>query len=802
MSEQSPRTNDPERLFALTPEKLAREAASHYGKEFTALSAKEQYRCVSAALMSAIAPLWHDSAVQQETGKRACYLSSEFLMGRALSNNLQNLNALVPLQETLKALGVDLLSLQDTEEDPGLGNGGLGRLAACFLDSAATLELPLMGYGIRYQYGMFRQQIINGMQVEEGDDWGAFEDPWALRKPQERILIHFGDQSVWAVPYDTPIIGYGAKTINTLRLFAAEPVEAFHFEAFNDGRYLESVTEAVAARTISRVLYPNDNTREGKALRLKQEYFFTSAALTDLMRAHKKKGRAPEDFFKYHAVQLNDTHPSLAVPELIRLLKEEGLSFEEAFEATFQTLSYTNHTILAEALEKWDMALFQEILPKMYELIEAIQNKWDRELLERGEPQAIREELAILDEHEHVARMAYLALYGTHAVNGVAKMHTEILKHQELKHWYRLYPERFQNKTNGITQRRWFLHANHEMADFVSELLGSKDWIVDLSQLANLKPLATDEAVLSRFWEIKKRKKHALLQYVRFNEGTALDPDAIFDVQVKRIHEYKRQLLNAFHLLDLYYRIQEEDPTALCRRNVLIGGKAAPGYFRAKGIIKFINEIKNLIERDAKVREYLKVVFIENYNVSYAERIFPAADLSEQISTAGKEASGTGNMKFMLNGAVTIGTLDGANVEIVEEAGAQNNFIFGRTAQELFALRPSYNPKALLQEVPGLERVVQSLVDGTFDDDGTGAFADIHRSLLEGTSWEAPDVYFVLADFDEYRNAQNRAAQVFADPLQFARMGFLNMASSGKFSSDRTIREYAKDIWNVSPAAR
>ncbi len=785
------------------PESIFDEAHLHemayqtYSKEFKELSDKEAYQVVSRSVMRYVMPKWHETREYFKEKKQAAYLSAEFLMGRALGNNLINLKIEKNVEAALKSVGKSLEKIEGAETDAGLGNGGLGRLAACFLDSAATLGYPLTGYGIRYEYGIFRQQIVNGMQVEEGDDWNSYTDPWSLRKEEDKSLITFADQKVYAVPYDTPIIGYGGETVNTLRLFVAEPLNKFNFEDFNAGRYMEAVKEEMNARNISRVLYPNDSTREGKILRLKQQYFFTSASLQDLIRNYKARRLDFEDFFKYHAVQLNDTHPSVAVPELIRLLMKEGLIFSKAFDITLQTLAYTNHTILQEALEKWDIALFKEILPEVYAVIEKIQEKLTLEVTQKGMSVEEIENMAIIDQKSKVIKMAFLAIYGTHSTNGVARLHTEILKKSELKQWYQNYPERFNNKTNGITQRRWLLKANPELAAFITELLGSDEWITDLDRLKGLMAYADQEEILRRFIAIKQEKKYQLAQYIRFNEGTKLDINSVFDIQIKRLHEYKRQLMNAFHILDLYYRIKENSPHTTCKKTFIFGAKAAPGYFRAKGIIKFINEIKNLIDNDEDVRDYLEVVFVENYNVSYGELLFPAADISEQISTTGKEASGTGNMKFMLNGAATIGTMDGANVEIVEEAGEENNFIFGLRIEEMLRIIPTYEPREYYLKVPGLKRVVDSLIDGTFSDDGSGAFKDLYESLLDGHSWEAADMYFVLKDFEDYRRAHDRVCEAWADPLKFARMCFVNMANAGKFSSDRTIGQYAEEIWNL-----
>lgn len=787
----------PERPF---DQSMLEEAAYlNYGKPFKELSDHEAYCIVSTAVMRRILPTWHETNAFYKDKKQAYYLSAEYLMGRALGNNLTNLKLAGEVAEAVKRTGKDLDRIEAAEADAGLGNGGLGRLAACFLDSAATQGYPLTGYGLRYEYGIFRQKIINGMQVEEGDDWDSFLDPWSIRRESERSVITFADQRVYAVPYDMPIIGYGGSTINTLRLFTAEPLVSFNFDDFNQGNYQGAVAEETEARTISRVLYPNDTSKEGKVLRLKQQYFFTSAALQDLMRTYKQKGLPLENFFQYHAIQLNDTHPAVAVPELIRLLLSEGLDFDKAFDVTRETLAYTNHTILQEALEKWDVALYREYLPEIFQIIEKIQDKLTQEMTRLSLRASELEDLAIIDNTGNQIRMAYLAIYGSHSVNGVARLHTEILKAAELKKWYGIYPERFNNKTNGITQRRWLLKSNPELSEFITRLLGSEEWITDLHRLEGLLEYADQEEVLKEFMEIKRLKKRQLADHIRFVEGTNLDVNTIFDIQIKRIHEYKRQLMNAFHILYLYYRIKDKNQTApTCKRTFIIGGKAAPGYYRAKGIIHFINEIKNLVDNDPDVKNLLEVVFVENYNVSYAELLFPAADISEQISTTGKEASGTGNMKFMLNGALTIGTPDGANVEIVEEAGRENNFIFGPTYDEMYEIRQSYDPNKYYQEVPGLKRVVDTLIDGTFSDDGTGAFKDIHHSLLHGQVWETPDQYMVLRDFEEYTKAHDLICEIWQEPLTFARMGFINMAKAGKFSSDRTLDQYAKEIWNVA----
>ncbi len=779
----------------ITYDKLKSLALTACGRPYGELTTKEKYIVVSKAVMGETAREWQDTQDRFREKKKAYYFSAEYLMGRALGNNLMNIECTDEVKDLLKELGDELSLIEDAEHDAGLGNGGLGRLAACFLDSAATLGYPLMGYGIRYEYGLFTQKIINGMQVEEADDWGAFRDPWSVRKDEEKVLVTFHGEKVFAVPYDTPIIGYGGNTINTLRLFTCEPVVPFDFDDFNRGDYTESVKYRVEASNISRCLYPNDASEEGKRLRLKQQYFFVSASLQDMLRKYVREEGNIEDFHKYHVVQLNDTHPTVAVPELIRLLMEEhGLEFENAFDITFQTLAYTNHTILQEALEKWNVDLFKGLLPDIYRIIEMIEEKLEKEMKFKGLSDKEIDDLKIIKDGQ--IKMAYLAIYSTHSTNGVAKLHTEILKHRELKNWYAIYPERFNNKTNGITQRRWLLLSNPELSGFITELLGTDAWITDLELIDGLKEFSGDDEVIKRFMEIKDIKKKQLADYIKFNDARDIDTDSFFDIQVKRIHEYKRQLLNILHVLDLYYRIRDGEKME-CRRTFIFGGKAAPGYFRAKGIIKLISETANLIEADEEVKKYIRVIFVENYSVSYGQMLFPAADISEQISTTGKEASGTGNMKFMLNGACTVGTLDGANVEIVEEAGEENNFIFGLKLDEMDEAYRTYDPLKYYNSVKGLKRAVDTLTDGTISDDGTGAFRDIWNSLLKGNDWERPDTYLVLRDFESYRKTHEKICMQYQDRLEFARKCFINMASAGKFTSDRSIHEYAEGIWNV-----
>ena len=770
-------------------------ALTTFGMNFEDLGNKEKYTVFSKAIMEDILPQWQASLKKFDGKKKAYYLSAEFLMGRALSNNLINLRKLEEMKEMLEGLGIDYNALEEAESDAGLGNGGLGRLAACFLDSAATLNYSLTGYGIRYNYGIFEQQFINGYQVEKGDEWLSQGDSWSVRREDKKVLVTFKDQTVVAVPYDTPIIGFGGDTINTLRLWQSEAVNAFDFGAFNNQDYDKAVKEKNDAENISKVLYPNDSMEKGKILRLKQQYFFVSASLQDLIREHKKNHNDFKNFAKLHAVQLNDTHPAVAVPELVRLLGLEGVSFKKAMSIAVDTFAYTNHTILKEALEQWSVKLYKKILPDVYKIIVKIDNMMKKELLEKGVSEDKLSEFAIIADGN--IKMAWLSIYGTHSTNGVAQLHTNILKETELREWYLLYPERFNNKTNGITQRRWLVEANPRLAEFITELLGDESWITNLDNLKELKKFASDDEIIRRFIEIKKSKKKELKEYILAKEGVEIDENSIFDIQIKRLHEYKRQILNAFHILYLYNRLKEDESFDITPRTFIFGAKSAPGYDRAKAIIKFINAIAELVNNDESIKGKIKVVFVENYGVSYAQRLFPAADISEQISTAGKEASGTGNMKFMLNGAPTIGTFDGANVEIVEEAGLENNYIFGLTVEQIEEIKDSYDPVKELKKNKRLEKVVNALTDGTFDLKPEETFEELKNSLLKGASWHTPDNYFIIKDFDAYVEAQEQVGEDFKNELEFYRKAFINMASAGKFSSDRTIEEYAKEIWNI-----
>ncbi|MGN0553887.1 MAG: glycogen/starch/alpha-glucan phosphorylase [Oscillospiraceae bacterium] len=750
---------------------------------------------VSAVVMNELRPVWDKSRAAHDGTRKASYLSMEFLVGRAIYNNMLCLGITDDVSAALKAIGADINDMEEIE-DAALGNGGLGRLAACFLDSAASLSLPLDGYGIRYKYGLFKQSIENGFQCETADDWSRFGDPWSIRRDSEAVTVHFADFDVQAVPYDYPVIGYDCDNIGTLRLWQAETDNEFDFGLFNSGKFSEASELKRRAEDISRVLYPNDETDEGKKLRLRQEYFFSAAAVADLMRKHREKIGDMESFADYNVIQLNDTHPVIAVPELIRkLMNEEGYSFEKAFETAKKVFCYTNHTIMAEALEKWNIRLIKEILPDIYSIIIMINEHFHSETIRKNISAESREKMRIINGD--TVHMANMAVYASSFVNGVAKIHTELLKSTVLKDWYELYPERFCNKTNGITQRRWLALCNPELSALITELLGTDSWITDLDRLAELKKYADDEKVLGRFIDIKAANKRRLADYIFENEGIKLDSDMIFDIQIKRLHEYKRQLMNALSILYLYFEIKEGRIKDIVPTVYIFGAKAAPGYYRAKGIIKLIGEIGKLVNSDPDTKDLIKVVFVSNYRVTYAEKLVAAADVSEQISMAGTEASGTGNMKLMLNGAVTLGTLDGANVEIAEEAGAENNYIFGATVEELEKLLPEYDARAAAESDPKIKRVLNALIDGTLDDNGTGMFRELYFSLLDGASWHKPDNYYVIGDLKSYVDAKLKVNSDYKDKLAFARKCWLNMCSAGKFSSDRTIAEYADEIWKI-----
>lgn len=773
--------------FGEQVEALLRAAA---GKAVERATAREWYEAVSTAAMTQVAPTWKSP----HTGRRAAYFSAEFLIGRMVYANLLNMGLLKETEALLRGRGIDVRLLEEIE-DAALGNGGLGRLAACFLDSAATQGIPLDGYGIRYRYGLFRQSFREGFQQEAADDWLRFGDPWSRRCDADAVLVTFAGQTVRAVPYDMPVIGYGGQTINNLRLWQAEAVTPMDFTLFNSQQYDAALKQRNDAEAITMVLYPNDDGAEGKKLRLKQQYFFTSASLQDMLRRFREEGGDPRRFAETHAIQLNDTHPTVAIPELIRLLTEGGeLSFEEAFAVARDTFAYTNHTVLPEALETWDVTLFRLVLPHIYPVIKAIDDRLKKELPAAGLRGEEARRFPIIDGD--TLHMARLAVYATHSTNGVARLHTEILKTSVLAHWYRLFPERFSNKTNGVTQRRWLALANPGLSSLITDTIGD-GWITDLEQLSRLEPYARDGAFMERFREIKRENKRRLADYIVQKEGLSLRADFLLDVQVKRLHEYKRQLLNALSILDTYYRLKEGALADFMPTAYLFGGKAAPGYIRAKAIIKVIHEVARLVNSDSDMHDRMQVVYVTNYDVSYAEKIIPAADVSEQISTAGTEASGTGNMKMMMNGAVTLGTYDGANVEIAERVGEENIYICGDRVEQLASRRQAYRPQELYESDPRLRRVIDALTDGTLDDGGTGWFAELRAALLEGASWHAPDPYFLLEDFRSYCDTRDRINRDSRDANEFSRKGLINTARSGIFSSDRTIAEYARDIWRI-----
>ena len=790
-----------------------------YRKTLEEATQEQIFQAVSYTVKDVIIDNWLKSqkAYEKQDPKIVYYMSMEFLMGRALGNNLINLGAYGEVREALEELGLDINCIEDQEPDPALGNGGLGRLAACFLDSLATLNYCAYGCGIRYRYGMFKQEIRDGYQVEAPDNWLKNGYPFELRRPEyakevhfggyvrvewdpvknENKFIHEGYQAVKAVPYDMPITGYNNDVVNTLRIWDAEPIVDFNLDSFDKGDYHNAVEQENLARTIVEVLYPNDNHMAGKELRLKQQYFFVSASLQAAIAKYKK---THDDITKLHekvVFQMNDTHPTVAVAELMRLLMDqEGLGWDQAWDITTKCCAYTNHTIMSEALEKWPIELFSRLLPRVYQIIEEINRRFILEIQQKypGNFEKIKKMAIIYDGQ---VKMAHLAIVAGYSVNGVARLHTEILKNQELKDFYEMMPEKFNNKTNGITQRRFLAHGNPLLADWVTDKIGP-DWITDLSQLSKLKVYAEDEKALQEFMTIKFKNKERLAKYILEHNGVEVDPHSIFDIQVKRLHEYKRQLLNILHVIYLYNQIKAHPEMDFYPRTFIFGAKASAAYARAKKIIKLINCVADVVNNDASINGKLKVVFIENYRVSNAEIIFAAADVSEQISTASKEASGTGNMKFMLNGAPTLGTMDGANVEIVQEVGEENAFIFGMSSDQIinYENNGGYDPDFIYNTDPEIRQVLMQLINGTFSSD-TEMFRDIYNSLLDKRNMPRPDQYFILGDFRSYAEAQKRVEEAYKDEKRWAKMALLNTACSGKFTSDRTIQEYVDDIWHL-----
>ena len=790
-----------------------------YRKTIEEATQEQIFQAVSYSVKDVIIDNWlaTQKAYDEQDPKIVYYMSMEFLMGRALGNNLINLCAYGEVKEALEELGFDLNCIEDQEPDPALGNGGLGRLAACFLDSLATLNYAAYGCGIRYHYGMFKQKIQNGYQIEVPDNWLKNGYPFELRRPEYAKEVHFGGyvrveydpekggskfihegyQAVKAIPYDMPITGYDNDVVNTLRIWDAEPIVDFELDSFDKGDYKKAVEQENLARNIVEVLYPNDNHYAGKELRLKQQYFFVSASLQAAIAKYKKKHDDIHKLYEKVTFQMNDTHPTVAVAELMRILMdEEGLGWDEAWEVTRKSVAYTNHTIMSEALEKWPIELFSRLLPRVYQIIEEINRRFILEIQAKypGNYEKIKKMAIIYDGQ---VKMAHLAIAAGYSVNGVARLHTEILKHQELKDFYEMMPEKFNNKTNGITQRRFLLHANPLLADWITEHIGP-DWITDLPQLKKLAVYADDEKALQEFMNIKFKNKERLAKYILEHNGVEVDPHSIFDVQVKRLHEYKRQLLNILHVIYLYNQIKMHPEMEFYPRTFIFGAKASAGYATAKKIIKLINSVADVVNNDASINGKIKVVFIENYRVSNAEWIFAAADVSEQISTASKEASGTGNMKFMLNGAPTLGTMDGANVEIVEEVGAENAFIFGLSSDEVinYENNGGYDPNVIYNTDEEIRQVLMQLINGTFSND-TELFRDLYDSLLNTKNTDRADRYFILADFRSYADAQKRVEAAYRDEKGWAKKALLNTACSGKFTSDRTIQEYVDDIWHL-----
>lgn len=770
-----------------------------YAKTRKEATEEEIYSALASAIMAIVTDEWQKKKRESGRSRKAFYLSAEFLVGRALGNNILNLGIGKEVNELLGEMGLELSDIEDYEEDAALGNGGLGRLAACFMESGASLDLDLDGYGVKYKEGLFKQSFVDGFQREKGDRWDVHGYPWAIRVESEEQVVHFKNQSVVAVPYDMPIIGYEKETINTLRLWQAEPIDGFDFNAFNNYKYDEAVKELNRAEDITRVLYPNDGQRAGKVLRLKQQYFFVSASIKDLIRKHKENfpnDRRFKDFSKYCVIQLNDTHPVIAIPELIRIFIDyEGLGWDEAIKICNEVFNFTNHTILSEGMEVWDMDIVDEVSPRIVDIIKEIDKNLIASLRDKSYSEEKINSMSITRNNQ--VHMAALAIYISDKVNGVAALHTEILKEDTLSDWHDLYPGKIINKTNGVTPRRWLAYSNPGLAELITELLDTDEWIRDLSLIKGIEKYKNDASVLEKLGQIKRQNKVALANYIYTHEGIKIDPDSIFDTQIKRLHEYKRQLLNAFHIVDLYNRLKENPDLDITPRTFIFGAKAAPGYFMAKAIIKFINEIARVVNSDERIREKIKIVFVENYRVSYAERIIPATNVSEQISTAGKEASGTGNMKFMMNGALTLGTYDGANIEIFAEAGVENNYLFGAKVEELREIENTYNPIEYYATNPDLKAVVDSLVSGEFNDNGSYMFLSIYNSLVNRDQGARLDPYYVLKDFHSYKEAQNKISEDFKDQKTWNQKALINIANSSKFSSDRTIKEYAKEIWDI-----
>lgn len=804
-------------------EDLSGRLKRQYGKDISQANKHDLFDAVSASALELIMENWMATRAEytKKPVKQLYYLSAEFLMGRALGNNLINAGIFGAVKDVLKGMGIDYNMIEDQEPDAGLGNGGLGRLAACFLDSLATLDYPGHGYGIRYRYGMFEQRVENGYQVEYPDNWLIHRDPWEIKRNDLSVTVKFGGNIVYgrtpdgrnrfyienaeeitATPYDMPIVGFDTGTVNTLRLWQASSPNGFDLQLFNNMEYHRAVEKQNDAENVSAVLYPNDSGPSGKALRLKQQYFFSSASLQDIVRHYVADyGTDFTKFAELHVIQLNDTHPVVAIPELMRILLDEyNVEWVDAWRIVTHTFAYTNHTILAEALEKWPIEIFRGLLPRIYQIVEEINKRLMIELRDRY-PNDYQKQQRMSIINNGKVYMAWLAIHAAFSVNGVAELHTRLLKEKELNDWYQMYPDKFNNKTNGITQRRWVLSANPELAEFITKRIGH-GWEKDLSKLKELEKFTSD-ADLKELIEIKQNNKIRLSDYLRHTQDEIIDPDSIFDVQVKRLHEYKRQLMNILRIMYVYNKMLDDPNYKPAKRTYIFGAKSASGYRRAKSIIKLITTVADRINNDRRVNDRLHVTFVENYRVSVAEKIFPAADVSEQISTAGLEASGTSNMKFMVNGALTMGTMDGANIEIVEEAGKENAFIFGLLADDIHKIETehTYNPQSYLNRNPGLVRVLSQLVDGTYDPSHQ-LFNELHDSLVYGIEGNRADIYYVLADFDSYCKAQEKVDELYSNKKAWAKACLMNIANAGKFSSDRTIEEYVKDIWHLQKLPR
>lgn len=770
-------------------EKLELLSFGKYNKNVENLNVNELYDVVSTCVISAVSSSWQKSYEKHLKSRRACYFSAEYLVGQPLYKNLMCLDLLRPFEDALSSFNRSLNEFE-TVPDELLGNGGLGRLAACFLDSGANLSLPLDGYGIKYKFGLFKQKIENGFQIEDIEDVD-YNDPWCVPCFDDRAVVHFKEYDVYATPYDMPIVAYGSEHFSTLRLWQCEPIKEFDFKLFNEQKYDLALKQKNDAENISRLLYPNDSTPDGKKLRFKQQYFFTCASLQDIIKKYKKYHCDDYcHFAEYITIQLNDTHPVVAIPELIRLLTLDGCTFDYAFDICCRVFNFTNHTIMAEALEKWDLNLIDDLCPEIARIIINIDKKQAKELSsENSDIQIIQ---------NGMVHMANLACFVCKFINGVANLHTEILKSDTLNSWYKLSPNKFQNKTNGITQRRFLRLCNPKLSELVTDLLGSEEWITDLSKLKELEKFADNKDVLERFMDIKKENKQTLSNYILKLDNDSFSPDFIVDSQIKRLHEYKRQFLNILVILELYFELEEKSLTDFTPTVFIFGAKSAPGYERAKGIIKLINEVKRLVEANEYVSRFIKIVFVSDYSVSYAEKIIPATDISKQISTAGTEASGTGNMKFMLNGAVTLGTFDGANIEIVQNAGKENNYIFGARVEDIEKIKSTYDPKKIYNSDQKIKRCLDALVNGTLSDNNTGIFKELYTSILDGASWHKADNYYLLLDFEPMLQTELKANNDYKDKYAFARKCFLNMCNAGFFSSDRTILDYAENIWDIT----